>query len=226
VEPIWLEPYPDVLLDDAAAGPEAHYEAREAVGLAFVAALQHLPPRQRAALVLRDVLGFPAAEVAGMLETSAPAVNSALQRARSTLERALPGGERERAPAPRSPRERELVGRFADAFERGDVDGIMALLTDDARLTMPPRPCLFLGGEEIARFYAAMLPAGRVRLVATRANAQPAFGVYHRDPHAAIARAYELVVLELAGDRIAAITTFAASTGVFPHFGLPRTLRR
>jgi RNA polymerase sigma-70 factor (TIGR02960 family) len=228
VEPIWLEPYPDALLEglaDAAAGPEARYETREAVGLAFTAALQQLPPRQRAVLVLRDVLDFPAAEVAGMLQTSAPSVNSALQRARSALRRARLDGGRDAASAPRSRRERELTERFADAFERGDIDGIVALLTDDARLTMPPRPCLFLGGPAIASFYAAMLPAERVRLVATRANGQPAFGVYHRDPHAPIARAYELLVLALAGDRISGITIFAG-TGVFPHFGLPQTLRR
>jgi RNA polymerase sigma-70 factor (ECF subfamily) len=142
-DPIWLEPYPDVLLDgvaDISPAPEARYELREAVGLAFVAALQHLPPRQRAALVLRDVLGFHGAEVADMLESSEASVKAALQRARATLETRLPAGARERAPLPSSARERELVGRFVDAAERGDIDGIVSLLTGDAWLTMPPQP--------------------------------------------------------------------------------------
>ena len=135
-DPIWLEPYPDVLLDgvaDISPAPEARYELREAVGLAFVAALQHLPPRQRAALVLRDVLGFHGAEVADMLESEA-SVKAALQRARATLETRLPAGARERAPLPSSARERSSSGRFVDAAERGDIDGIVSLLTGDAWL--------------------------------------------------------------------------------------------
>ncbi|MFL5975870.1 MAG: RNA polymerase subunit sigma-70, partial [Solirubrobacterales bacterium] len=135
-EPLWLEPYPDVLLEDVpdrAAGPAAHFEARESIELSFIVALQHLPPRQRAAVVLGDVLGFRAAEVAEMLDSSEASVTSALQRARASLERRLPAADRERAPLPRSAGERALVGRFADAFEHGDVDAIVALLTDDAR---------------------------------------------------------------------------------------------
>ena len=154
-EPLWLEPYPDALLEgiaDRASEPEARYETREAVGLAFVTALQHLPPRQRAVLVLRDVLGFEPAEVADMLDTSLASVNSALQRARATLEARLPPGHRDRAPLPRSRRERELVGRFAHAFETGDVDGVVALLTDDAWLTMPPEPFEYQGRAAIATF--------------------------------------------------------------------------
>jgi RNA polymerase sigma-70 factor (ECF subfamily) len=230
VEPIWLEPYPDVLLEsvaDGSPGPEARYEAREAVGLAFVAGLQHLPPNQRAVLVLRDVLGFRAAEVAGMLDSSEASVNSALQRARAAFESRLPAGDRERAPLPHSPRERELVGRFADAFESGDVPAIVALLTDDAWLTMPPVPLQYQGPDAIGRFLSTV-PAGgaleRFRLVATRANAQPAFGFYLRDPQCPIARGSGVMVLTLEGDRVSAITAFH-DTSVFPLFGLPRTLR-
>ena len=229
-EPIWLEPYPDVLLEsvpDGAAGPEARYESREAVALAFVAGLQHLPPVQRAVLVLRDVLGFRASEVAGMLDSSEASVNSALQRARAAFETRLPATGRDRAPLPRSTRERELVGRFADAFESGDVDAIVALLTADAWLTMPPVPLQYQGPAAIARFLSTV-PAGgaleRFRLVATRANAQPAFGFYLKDPQCPIARATGLIVLTLEGDRVSEITAFH-DTSVFPKFGLPRTLR-
>jgi RNA polymerase sigma-70 factor (TIGR02960 family) len=229
-EPIWLEPYPDVLLEsvpDGAAGPEARYESREAVALAFVAGLQHLPPVQRAVLVLRDVLGFRASEVAGMLDSSEASVNSALQRARAAFETRLPATGRDRAPLPRSTREREVVGRFADAFESGDVDAIVALLTDDAWLTMPPVPLQYQGPAAIARFLSTV-PAGgaleRFRLVATRANAQPAFGFYLKDPQCPIARATGLIVLTLEGDRVSAITAFH-DTSVFARFGLPRTLR-
>jgi RNA polymerase sigma-70 factor (TIGR02960 family) len=228
-DPIWLEPYPDVLLEgspDLAPGPEARYETRESIGLAFVAGLQHLPPRQRAVLVLRDVLGFKTTEVADMLGSTEASVNSALQRARSTLQARLPAGERERAALPRSAAERALVGRFADAFEGGDVDGVVALLTDDAWLTMPPEPLEYQGPAAIARFLSTV-PAGgaleRFRLVATRANSQPAFACYLRDPVSPVARAYGLMVLTLEGDRVSAITGFP-DTSVFPHFGLPRTL--
>jgi RNA polymerase sigma-70 factor (TIGR02960 family) len=225
-EPLWLEPYPDALLEGIAAtspGPQARYEAKEAVTLAFVAAVQHLPPQQRAVLVLRDVLGFRAAEVADMLESSEVSVNSALQRARAALQTCLPA-DRERAPLPRSPRERELVGRFADAFESDDIERVVALLTDDARATMPPEPLEYQGSTAIATFLQNRVDArgGRgIRLVPTRANTQPAFGHYIQDAHAPIARASGLLVLTLEGDRIAAITRFG---GVLPHFGLPRTL--
>ena len=148
-EPMWLEPYPDVLLEglaDEAPGPEARYETRESVGLAFMAGLQHMPPRQRAALVLRDVLGFRAAEVAEMLDSSEASVKGALRRARVTLDERLPAGAGEHAALPRSPRQRDLVGRFAAAVERGDTDSVVALLTDDAWLTMPPEPYEYQGG--------------------------------------------------------------------------------
>ena len=229
VEPSWLEPYPDALIDrlaDTAPGPEARYETSESVGLAFVAALQHLPPRQRAALVLRDVLGFQTAEVAEMVDSSEASVKGALQRARATLDERPPVGGRERAPLPDSPRERELVGRFADAVEHGDTDGIVALLADDAWLTMPPEPYEYQGHAAIARFLdeRGRLLGAHLRLVPTRANGQPAFGCYRQDPQAAIVRSYGLMVLTLEGDRISAITWFG-DRGLFPHFGLPRMLR-
>jgi RNA polymerase sigma-70 factor (TIGR02960 family) len=228
VEPSWLEPYPDVLLEglaDTAPGPDARYEAKEAVGLAFVAALQHLPPRQRAALVLRDVLGFHAAEVAEMLDSSEASVKGALQRARGTLDERMPTSGRERAPLPRSARERELVDRFAAAVERGDTDGVVSLLTDDAWLTMPPEPYEYQGGQAIARFLKDRQArrGANLRLVPTRANGQPAFGCYLPDPQTAIARAYGLFVLTLEGDRVSAITWFGERS-LFPHFGLPRIL--
>jgi RNA polymerase sigma-70 factor, ECF subfamily len=228
VEPTWLEPYPDGLLEglaDTGPGPEAQYETSEAVGLAFVAALQHLPPRQRAALVLRDVLGFHTTEVAEMLESSEASVKGALQRARATLEERMPSRDRERAPVPGSARERELVGRFAAAVEQGDTDGVVSLLTDDAWLTMPPLPLEYQGPEPIGAFlrHRAELRGAALRVVPTRANGQPAFGCYLPDAQAAIARAYGMIVLTLEGDAIAAIAWFA-DTGVFRHFGLPRTL--
>jgi RNA polymerase sigma-70 factor (TIGR02960 family) len=227
-EPIWLEPYPDVLLEglaETAPGPEARYETRESVGLAFVAALQHLPPRQRAALVLRDVLGFNTAEVAKMLDSSEASVKGALQRARAMLDDRLPLGGRERAPLPRSARERELVGRFAAAVERGDPEAVVSLLTEDAWLRMPPQPYEYQGGQAIARFLhdREARRGARLRLVPTRANGQPAFGCYLPDAHAPIARAFGLMVLTLTDDRISAITAFH-DRSLLPHFGLPRTL--
>jgi RNA polymerase sigma-70 factor (TIGR02960 family) len=225
-EPIWLEPYPDVLLDDIpdrSPGPAARYEARETIELAFIVGLQSLPPRQRAALVLRDVLGFRTAEVAEMLDTGEASVKGALQRARAALEARLPAADR--APRPNSARERQLVGRFADAVQSGDLDDVIALLTDDALLTMPPQPLEYQGHEAIAAFlrHRAELRGAPLRVVPTRANTQPAFGCYLPDAQAAIARPYGLIVLTLEGDAIAAITWFA-DTGVFRHFGLPRTL--
>jgi RNA polymerase sigma-70 factor (TIGR02960 family) len=227
-EPTWLQPYPDVLLEDLpdrSPGPAARYEARESIELAFIAALQGLPPRQRVVVVLRDVLGFRTAEVAEMLDTSVASVKGALQRARAALGARLPTADRDRAPRPNSARERRLVGRFADAFQIGDVDEIVSLLTDDALLTMPPLPLEYEGHEAIAAFlrYRAPLRGAPLRVVPTRANTQPALGCYLEDAHAAIARPFGLIVLTLEGDRISAITRFDDS--VFPYFGLPRTLR-
>ena len=227
-EPLWLQPYPDALLDDlpdTVPGPEARYETKEAVALAFAAGLQRLPPRQRAVLVLRDVLGYPAAQAADMLAVSEVSVNSALQRARATLAAQLPAAGRDSAPAPRSARERELTSRFADAFEAADTDRLVALLTEDALLTMPPEPLEYQGHAAIAEFFQTR-PQWRpraARLVPTHANNQPAFGYYRADPHAPVAHAHSLVVLTLAGDKICAITRFG-DNNLFPHFGLPRTL--
>jgi RNA polymerase sigma-70 factor (TIGR02960 family) len=229
-EPVWLEPYPDVLLGDASAdtvpGPEARYEAKETIALAFVAAIQYLPPRQRAVLVLRDVLGFRSAEVADMLATSEASVTSALQRARVTMASRLPGPDREQAPLPRSARERDLADRFAAAYAADDIDGVVALLTDDAWLTMPPVTLEYQGPEAIAIFLreASDWRNGmRNRLVPTRANGQPAFGCYWPDPHAPVLRAHGLLVLSLEGDKVGAITRFVDNS-VLPYFGLPRTL--
>ena len=220
-EPVWLEPYPDPWLTglpDASPGPEARYETREAVTLAFVTGLQRLPPRQRAVLVLRDALGFRAAEVAGMLDTTEASVNSALQRARATLEAGLP--RRDDAPLPRSPREQALAGQFADAFERADIDRVVALLADDAWLTMPPQPHQYQGHAAIAAFFASRAWWGQpVRMLPTRANGQPAFGYYTGEPGTTL-RGHGLVVLTLAGDQIQQITRFGG-TGLLPLFGLP-----
>jgi len=228
-DPVWVEPYPDMLLDgvpDAAPGPEARYDTKEAVELAFVTALQHLPPRQRAVLVLRDVLGYPAAEAAGMLDTTEASVKGALQRARAALQARLPTG-RDRAPLPGSPRERQLAGRFAAAVEDGDIDAVLTLLTSDAWLTMPPEPYEYQGPAAIAAFlrHRAVLRGAPLRLVPTRANTQPAFGCYLPCAHTPIARPYGMIVLTLHGDQISAITWFSDNS-VFPHFGLPRALPR
>jgi RNA polymerase sigma-70 factor (ECF subfamily) len=227
-EPMWLDPYPDALLDeivDTAPGPAARYETRESVGLAFAAALQHLPPRQRAALVLREVLGYKTSEVAEMLSTTEASVKSALQRARATLDQWVPAGP-ERAPLPGSARERELVGRFSTAVEQGDTAGVISLLTDDAWLTMPPQPYEYQGPPAIAGFIVHERDDRRdanLRMVPTRANGQPAFGCYLPDPHAPISRAYGIMVLALSADRVSAITWFGERS-LFAHFGLPRTL--
>jgi RNA polymerase sigma-70 factor (TIGR02960 family) len=227
-EPLWLEPYPDILLDgvpDEAPGPDARYELREAIALAFVVGLQHLPPQQRTVLVLRDVLGYRAAETAELLDTSESAVNSLLRRARAAFESRLPAAGRERAALPDSKEERELVGRFAEAVESGDVDGMVALLTEDAWLTMPPLPHAYQGHEAIAAFLrgAAERRGAPLRLVPTRANGQPAFGCYLTAPAADAGRALALFVLTLEGDRIATLTWFVGA-GLFPQFGLPRML--
>jgi RNA polymerase sigma-70 factor (TIGR02960 family) len=228
-EPLWLEPYPDALLDglpDAAPGPEARYEARESVSLAFIAALQQLPPRQRAALVLRDVLGYRAAETAAMLDCTVDAANNLLKRARATIADCLPPGGRDAAPLPGSAREKRLVARFADAFEQGDAASIVGLLTEDAWLTMPPLPFEYHGLDMIGRFLdvATFRPgARRSWLVPTRANGQPAFCRYLRDPHAPVWRAQVLIVLTLSGDRISDLTGFV-DHGLLSRFGLPRNL--
>ena len=228
-EPYWLEPYPDVLLEgvaDRGQEPDARYEQREAIGLAFMVALQRLPPRQRAVLVLRDVLGFRAAEVAEMLGATEIAVNRLLHRARRAIDGEASPGIAD-APLPDSAEERALVARFATAFQAGDVPGVIALLTDDALMMMPPEAAEYIGPEAIGRFLSTVPAAGsleRFRLVATRANGQPAFGCYLKDPRTPVAHAYGLMVLTLRGDRVAGLAGFA-DTAVFARFGLPRTLK-
>jgi RNA polymerase sigma-70 factor (ECF subfamily) len=225
-EVVWLEPFPDALLDsagDVPPGPEARYEQTEAISLAFVTALQVLPPRQLAVLVLRDVLGFPALEVAGMLDSTVDSVNSALKRARAGLERRLPGpADRAPPPASGSPAEDALVARFARAWESADLDGLVALLTDDVFVSMPPIPFEYQGRDVVAGFCAGLFGAGRrFDLVPTRANDQPAFGAYLRSS-AGIRHGTGLYVLTLTGHRICAMVRFDNS--VLRWFGLPRSL--
>jgi RNA polymerase sigma-70 factor (TIGR02960 family) len=224
-EVVWLQPYPDDLLDDVAGappGPEARYEQAEAISLAFITALQVLPPRQVAVLILRDVLGFHASEVAVMLDATVEAVNSALKRARASMQRRqeLAVGRRP-APAAGSPAEAAIVARFVRAWESADLDGLVALLTDDVFVSMPPMPFEYEGRDIVARFCASLFGAGRkFDLVATRANGQPAFGAYLRAP--GVRHGTGLYVLTLTGDRICAMVRFEAS--VLPWFGLPRSL--
>jgi RNA polymerase sigma-70 factor (TIGR02960 family) len=226
-EPIWLQPYPDSLLEgvpDQAAGPDVRYEAKEAVGLAFVSGLQRMPPLQRAVLVLRDVLGYRAAEVAEMLDASEASVNSALQRARAATE-AMP--ERPDGPAlPESPVQRELLATFSEAFERGDIEAVVGLLTEDAWIRMPPEPLEYQGRPAIAEFLRTRgiwRDGATIRLVPTRANGQPAFAYYLSDAHADVTHAGGLFVLAVEGEAITTITRFG-DNGVLPYFGLPRTL--
>jgi RNA polymerase sigma-70 factor (TIGR02960 family) len=236
--PPWLEPYPDVLLDhlvDQRPGPEARYETTEAISLAFITALQLLPLRQRAALVLRDVLGYHAAEVAQMLGTTQEAVNSALKRARATVDNHLADssstgsggsgtGSRRPARQPDTAAEHRLVARLTDALERADLDVLIELLVTDVRFSMPPAMLEYRGIESARRLLAAVTfrPGRTYRVVPTRANGQPAFGLYLADPHASVYRAYSLLVITTAGDHITAITGF--NTNVMTRFGLPRTL--
>jgi RNA polymerase sigma-70 factor (ECF subfamily) len=228
-EPVWLGPYPDALLDgipDDTPGPEARYETKEAVALAFIVGLQHLPLQQRAVLVLRDVLGYRATEVGDILDTTETSVNSLLRRARAAFDTRLPSTGRERAPLPNSKLERDIVTRFAETVENGDIDGMVSLLTDDAWVTMPPLPHAYQGHRAIRAFLrgSAARRGAPLQLVPTRANGQPAFGCYVPVPATGAARAYALLVLSLAGDRISAITWFADSSS-FPQFGLSWMLR-
>lgn len=227
-EVLWLQPYPNLLLDelpDKAPGPDARYETREAISLAFMTALQLLPPRQRAALILRDVLGFHASEVAQMLETTDESVTSALKRARATLQRRLEGeGDREPPAAVNSAAEREVVEQITRAFESSDVDAIVGLLTEDVRLAMPPLPFEYHGRELAAQFLVVVSQEEqrRYRTVSTRANGQPAFALYACDRDDRVFHALGLMVLTLAGNRVRELVRF--DNAVLPRFGLPRTL--
>jgi RNA polymerase sigma-70 factor (ECF subfamily) len=218
-EPWWLEPYPGDL-GDVVPGPEARYDTRESIALSFVAGLQHLPPQQRAVLVLRDVLGFPAAEAADILGTTQTAVNSALVRARAGLS---PEHDLDDVPVPRSAAEAAVVDRFVRAFERFDLAELVSVLTDDARLTMPPEPLEHRGPEPIAGFLLESHAGQTIRLLPARANCQPALALYHPDPTTALWRACGLIVLTLRGDQVRALTRFP-DLGLLARFGFPRTL--
>jgi RNA polymerase sigma-70 factor (TIGR02960 family) len=225
-EVVWLEPYPDTLFEgaiDVPPGPEARYEQTESISLAFVTALQLLPPRQLAVLILRDVLGFHANEVADMLDSTLDSVTSALKRARTSLQRRRPSvADREPPPASGSPSEDAIVAKFVNAYESADLDALVALLTDDVFMSMPPIPLEYEGRDVVARFCASIFgPGRRVDLVPTRANGQPAFGAYLRAP-TGIRHGTGLFVLTLSGDRICAMTRF--ENAVLPWFGLPRSL--
>jgi RNA polymerase sigma-70 factor (TIGR02960 family) len=224
-EVLWLQPYPDLLLDelpDHVPGPEARYESREAISLAFVTAVQLLPPNQRAVLLLRDVLGYRAAETADLLGLSEDAVTSALRRARATIDasrsRGLP------PPPPDGPQERELVARFVAAFTEPNVDALVALITEDVWLRMPPQPSEYRGTEAVKRFLIAIEDHRRciARMVPIRANHQPAWGEYVRDPVTGGLHLTGILVAGLAGDRINELTHF--ETTIAPYFALPRTL--
>jgi RNA polymerase sigma-70 factor (ECF subfamily) len=229
---LWLEPYPDDLLTglaDSAPGPDARYESAESISLAFITAMQLLPPRQRAVLILRDVLGFRASETAQLLSTTEESVTSALKRARAALDLRQPTAARgDPPPPPRSPAERQVLRQLTAAFEGGDVPGIVALLTDDAWFTMPPMPLEYQGPELAGKFLAATAfrPGWTASLVESpiRANGQPAFGFYARSARTGQSHTVGLLVLTLSGDRISAMTRF--DSGVLGRFGLPVTFAR
>jgi RNA polymerase sigma-70 factor (ECF subfamily) len=223
-----LDPYPDALLDELVhrePEPDAAAVAHESIELAFVAAVQNLPPRQRATLLLRDVIGYSAAEVAGMLETTTTGVNSVLQRARATLETERNAGRIARQHAQGNAAvEDRLVRKLVSAWHVADVSAIVSLLTEDALLTMPPEPLRVVGHEAIAAFLSTVPDGGHLenfRLVPTRANRQPALLVYRRLPDGSF-HAHEVLVLSIAGDAIASMTRFAGDDLV-SRFGLPET---
>ena len=226
-QPMWIEPFPDehVGLEGGHASPAARYEQREAVELAFIAALQHLPPRQRAVLILREVLGFSAKEVAESLDTTVPGVNAALQRARKAVDERLP--EQSQQATLRSlgdERIRDLVERFSSAFESGDVDAILALLAEDVTFAMPPYPTWSSGRDAIADSW--LMPGGpgpRLRYAPTRANGQVALGTYLLDSEAGVYLPLALDVLTLRGSLITDVTAFRTPE-IFPRFGLPDEL--
>ncbi len=228
-EPVWVEPYPDehLGLPDGYASPEARYEQREAVELAFIAALQHLPARQRAVLILRDVLGFSAREAAGMLDATPTSVHSATQRARQTIRAQLPGQSQQQAMRSLGDRRlRELAQHLADALEAGQVEVIVAMLAEDATFAMPPYPDWCRGRDAVSRSW--LMPAGSptgLRYLPARANGQLALGAYKLDPRQGCYLPVALDVLAWQGVRISAITAFR-TTAVFPRFGLPDKLPR
>jgi RNA polymerase sigma-70 factor (TIGR02960 family) len=224
----WLQPYPDALLDQAAPSgeqPEAVAVERETIELAFLVAMQVLPPRQRAALILRDVLGWPSSQAASLLETSVPAANSALQRARATMQQHLPARRAEWSAGERSAEERALLERFIDAHERGDAEAAVSIAAQDIRITMPPYPYSFEGIEAVATLMERAFgeeKEGDWRLVPAQANRMPAAASYLRRPGDSEFRAFKLDVLRIEDGLIAEITTFGYA--LFPAFGLPPAL--
>ncbi len=222
-EPTWLEPYPDEQLgvEDGLAGPDARYEQRESLELAFVAAVQHLPPNQRAALILRDVLGFSAREVADTLETTETSVNSAMQRARAAVDRRLP--ERSQQSTLRAlgdERVRALVERYMDAMERADVDAIVGMLSEEATWSMPPYPSVYRGREQIVGFLHDGPLKVRWRHLPAHANGQIAVGCYAWAAERERFEAWVLDVFTLDGPRVVAVTSFV-TPAIFGDFGLP-----
>jgi RNA polymerase sigma-70 factor (TIGR02960 family) len=222
----WLQPYPDTLLDEVAPDdrePDAVIVERETIELAFLAALQVLPPRQRAALIASDVLGWPAAETAAALETSVAATNSALQRARATMRQHLPARRAEWSAGQPNAAERALLERFIDAHERGDAVAAVAISAEDLRITMPPRPYLLEGLGAIAPLLQNALAVGEWRLLPTLANRMPTAASYLRMPGDSEFRAFKFDVIRIQNGQIAEITTFGPE--LFPAFGLAPTLR-
>jgi RNA polymerase sigma-70 factor (TIGR02960 family) len=220
-DPWWLEPYPDALLEPAELGPEGRYDAGESIALSFIAGLQHLPVQQRSVLVLRDVLGFPANEAAEILGTTTTSVNSALTRARAGFR---PDRRPDHVTRPRSPQEAAVVDRFVEAFQRGNVAGVLELLSDDARLSMPPEPIRCNGPEAIVAFLQQRRFWGpELTLLPTRANSEPAFVYYLPDPTDHISRASGVIVLTIVDDRISSLTRFGGRDLV-ARFALPLVL--
>lgn len=221
----WLDPYPDGdLASDTGSPPDARYEALESVELAFVAALQHLPARQRAALILSDVLGFTAHEAAASLETSVASINSALQRARDTLARTLPSTSQQATRrALGDDRHRALVERFVDAWRRADVDAIVATLSDDATFTMPPLPAWFLGREDIRTFLTERVFALDWRMRACRVSGQPALAAYLWNDTSADFQLEVINLFRFRGEHVTTISAFP-DNALCARFGLPRAL--
>ena len=222
-EPIWLEPFPDDLLTDLHSDPEDHALQRERISLAFLIALQHLTPMQRAILLLREVLEWPASEVAEWLNLSIPAVNSALQRARRALHQLHRGGE---VPiAVPLPQLQDLLDRYTILWEQGDIPGLVALLREDAWFTMPPLPVWFQGQADIATVLSTKIfTSGRQRrLLPTRANGSPAFGLYQRETEADVYQFFSLLVLGIADEQIASLVAFLDVSNL-SSFALPSTL--
>jgi len=226
-EPVWLEPYPDTKLGlEGPAGPDARYEQREAVELAFIAALQHLSARQRAVLILRDVLGFSARETAEALETTAVSVDSALQRAHKTVDERLPSQTQQQTLRLLGDDElSRLVERYVDAWERNDIDAVVSMLAEDARMTMPPLPSWYSGRGQVAAFLRgyALADIKRWQLIPTSANGQPALAGYLWDEQTEAFKPYCLYVLTLREGQIEEITAFV-SPETFQRFGLPELI--